>query len=178
MSLIWRERPDGCWHPVAIPSDAPLSCSELGKESIQLLRFGHGTERGVVLLARPGVWVRVNGQPVLGGVRVLEHQDEILLGSAQGRCFFSAEATPVVVPFRLDGNARPPSCPVCRGVIREGDLAVRCPGCSRWYHQLEAGEGQRAKHCWTYYPTCRFDGHPTSLDGTPVWRPELEETHD
>jgi hypothetical protein len=110
---------------------------------------------------------------VLGGLRVLEHKDEILVGSA--RLFFSAESAPVVVAFHLEAGAKAPTCPVCRGPLKDGDQAVRCPGCSRWYHQLDAVEGRPAKHCWTYAETCLCQ-HPRTLSGELLWRPELEET--
>lgn len=175
MSLIWRECDNG-WE--AAPSrDGRIDGSDLGEDGVRLLGFGQGAERGVVLLAALGSWVRVNGQPVLGGLRILEHKDEILLGQGRRRFYYSSERKPVVVPFALVGGERLPTCPVCRGPIKEGELAVCCPGCARWHHQSDGSDGGKAKACWTYNPTCRFDNHPTDLDGGPVWRPELEECH-
>jgi hypothetical protein len=142
-------------------------------------RFGRGAERGVALLAAADVRIWVNGLPVLGGLRVLEHKDEILFGN--GRFYYSAEATPVVATFRGQAGVRVPSCPICRGPLKDGDTAVQCPGCGRWFHQAAeeiphpSGSPVRAKTCWTYGPSCRFCGHPTPLNGEPVWRPEMEE---
>jgi hypothetical protein len=114
------------------------------------------------------VWVRVNGLPVLGGLRLLGHKDEVLAEGA--RFFFSVESAPEVVVFQLPPGGRAPICPVCRGPVREGAQVVQCPGCSRWFHQLEA------KPCWTYAPACRFCNHPTPLVAGSAWRPDREES--
>jgi hypothetical protein len=119
--------------------------------------------------------VRVNGQAILGGVRVLEHKDEVLL--AETRLYFSMETAPVTTAYRLSEDGRPPICPICRGPICDGMRAVQCPGCGRWFHQLDAAGDRLAKSCWTYAPTCRFCSHPTAFDAVAAWRPEKEETH-
>jgi hypothetical protein len=168
MSRLWREVAGAGWLPL------PFGGDSLG-ENVRVVSFGRGAEGGVGLLVRPGVTLRVNGLPVLGGFRLLEHKDEILVGST--RVFFSAEATPERATFRLQGEGRRPTCPVCRGPIKDGEEAVQCPGCGRWFHQLEGSDGQRAKTCWTYSESCRFCNHPTALTGEPVWRPEMEEGH-
>jgi hypothetical protein len=173
VSCVWRERPDRTWQALTIPAGRPLAGTELGEPGIQLC--GLGAERGAALLVRPGVWVRVNGQPVLGGLRVLEHKDEILL--AETRLFFSGESTPTVVPFRAVEGGRAPICPICRGPIKDGLQAVQCPGCGRWFHQTEALDGRPAKPCWTYAPTCRFCSHPTSFGAEAAWTPEKEDAH-
>jgi len=128
-----------------------------------------------VVLPR-GVVARVNGRPVLGGLRVLEHKDEVTLGPL--RLFYSAESTPVVIVFQPPEGARLPTCPLCRGPVRAGDQAVQCPGCGRWFHQTNAADGKPAKNCWTYAPTCRFCNHPTALGGDAGWRPEREDAHE
>lgn len=130
-------------------------------------------KQGAALFTRKGVHVRVNGEPVLGGLRVLEHKDEVLVGSE--RLFYSAEVTPLVVTFRPDAGERIPVCPVCRGPVRDGMQAVECPGCGRWFHQRPVSGDQPAKPCWTYAPTCRFCNHPTPLDVSAAWKPGPEE---
>jgi hypothetical protein len=130
--------------------------------------------RGAALLVRPGVRVRVNGEPVLGGLRLLEHKDEILVGST--RLFFSVESAPLVTLFQPSGGERVPVCPICRGPVREGVQAVECPGCGRWFHQTEATTDRPAKPCWTYASTCRFCNHPTSFAADAEWRPDREES--
>lgn len=165
MSNIWREAPDHGWE--AIPLGGGVE-----QAGIRFVPLGQG---GVGLIASAGVPVRVNGQPVPGGFRVLEHRDEILVGAA--RYFFSAQSVPVLTVFRHAEGARLPTCPVCRGPIRDGDQAVCCPGCGRWFHQLDAAGERREKHCWTYAPTCRFCSQPTTLTEDALWRPEKEEAH-
>jgi hypothetical protein len=144
-----------------------LPGEELGVGGIALYGLGQGGERGVALFVLPGVWARVNGEPVLGGLRLLGHRDEILVEDA--RLFFSLELTPEVTVFRLVAGERAPTCPVCRGPVKDENEAVRCPGCGRWFHQAAA------RSCWTYAPACRFCDHPTPLTGAAAWRPELEE---
>lgn len=170
MSSLWREVP-GAWEAVPVCADG----LDLSAGGVRLVRFGEGAEGGVALLSRPGVHVRINGLPILGGLAVLQHRDEILIDT--NRFCFSAQTRPAVVGFHLEAGARRPTCPVCRGAIHDDELAVRCPGCGRWYHQVEAGDGRRARTCWTYAATCRFDQHPTSLSGEAAWRPEQEEEH-
>jgi hypothetical protein len=104
---------------------------------------------------------------------VLQHKDEILAGRA--RLFYSAESRPEVVTFRAEQGERRRTCPVCRGPIRDGELAVRCPGCQRWYHEIPESAGKPPKKCWSYSPTCSFCRHPTALSGDAVWHPEMEE---
>lgn len=171
MSSLWREVPGSDWESVPVCADG----LDLAHGTVRLVRFGEGAEGGVALLARPGIHVRVNGLPVLGGLAVLQHRDEVLIETE--RFCFSAQTRPVVTAFCLEAGTRRPTCPVCRGAINDGDAAVRCPSCGRWYHQVEAGEGSRARTCWTYAATCRFDQHPTSLSGEVSWHPEQEEAH-
>jgi hypothetical protein len=175
MATVWREAEGRRWEAVTVPDGRPLDGAELGIPGIQVFRFGQGADRGVALLARPGTAVLVNGGPLLGGFGVLEHRDEVLVG--RRRLFFSTESTPAVVVFRAQAGARPCTCPVCRGAIKDGDTAVQCPGCARWFHQLEPAEGRPARRCWTFAAGCRICNHPTALTGEPSWRPENEEAH-
>jgi hypothetical protein len=171
MASLWREVPGEGWKAFPATEGIP-------GEGIGLISLGRGAGGGIGLLARAGTPVRVNGLPVAAGFRVLEHRDEILIGRT--RLFFSAESTPVQVEFRQPAGTRPPTCPVCRGPIRDGDQAVRCPGpgCGLWYHQQGAAGERRAKPCWTYAQNCRFCNHPTALSGKPGWRPEMEEANE
>ncbi len=170
MSSVWRPVAGG-WQPMTIPEGG----AGLEVDGVRLVGFGTGAERGAALLMPPGATARVNGRPVLGGLCLLEHRDEVILG--RSRFFFSSESAPVVAVFRREDGARSPTCPLCRGPVRDGDRAVRCPGCGRWFHQADAAEGRPAKPCWTYAPTCRFCNHPTALAGAAGWRPETEEGH-
>ena len=149
MSTIWREQSPGEWR----------ATRRIDHEGVGLVEV----PGGAVLLVRDGVRVRVNGEPVPGGVRVLDHRDEILVGG--DRLLFSAQTAPLVTAFASEPDQRLPVCAVCRGPVREGMRAVACPGCGRWFHQLDD------KPCWTYAPTCRFCQHPTPLDEAATWRP-------
>ncbi len=172
MSTLWTEQPGGSWSALPLPAEreSPL----LLETGVAVLHQRHGMESTTALLVRAGQPVRVNGLPVPGGFRVLHHRDEILLG--RSRYCYSAESTPVCQPFQLSSAGRRPSCPVCRGPLQDGDVAVQCPGCGRWHHQIAATETRRARTCWTYTPECRFCRHPTSLSGEPVWTPAQEES--
>jgi hypothetical protein len=169
MSCVWQERQPGQWDARAVLPGVLLPGQALGIAGVALLGLSGGA---AALLVQPGVWVRVNGEPVLGGMRLLEHTDEILAPGA--RLCFSQQTAPVVVRFLPAEGQRLPVCPVCRGPIRELMQAVQCPGCGRWFHQLDADGERPAKPCWTYAPTCRFCNHPTSFAAEDVWRPDRE----
>lgn len=163
MSCLWIEAAAGQWTPWTLPVGKPLAGEDLGVPGIALLVL---PRQGAVLLVRPEVWVRVNGEPVLGGMRLIEHKDEVLAGDI--RLVYSQQGIPAVVAF-AGAAQRLPTCPICRGPVRDASLSVQCPGCGRWFHQ----EG--AKTCWSYAPTCRFCNHPTAFDDESAWRPDREE---
>jgi hypothetical protein len=129
----------------------------------------------MVLIVPVDVRAFVNGVLVPGGFRVLAHGDEIL--AAGKRYSFSDESLPAVTVYREVAGVRAPSCPVCRGPIKDGQDAVRCPRCAHWFHQIDGAGGRPAKPCWIYAETCRICGHPTSLSGESVWRPDMEEDY-
>jgi hypothetical protein len=175
MSSLWQENAEHRWQSVAVHSSTTLDGSAIGVPGIAIYGLTQSPQRGALLMAQPGVWVRVNGLPLLGGARVLEHTDEILVGNV--RLCFSAESTPVLATYKVPEGGRPAVCPICRGPIRDGMTAVECPGCGRWFHQLPAADGRPAKPCWTYAPTCRFCNHPTAFGTEAVWRPDQEDAH-
>jgi hypothetical protein len=141
---------------------------------LQIVPFRDGGRDQHALIGPPRCRIRVNGALVVGGVHVLDHKDELVIGAEQ--IFFSAESTPVVEIYQHGNDAaRRPRCPVCRAAIEEGDSIVRCPGCSRIHHQIPARGGRPEKPCWTYSPQCRFCEHPTSLSGQPGWQPDEHE---
>jgi hypothetical protein len=175
MSTLWQETTGHDWQSIPVRSGATLDGDQIGVPGIALFGLTQGAQRGALLMVRPGVWVRVNGLPVLGGARVLEHKDEVLVGSV--RLCFSAESAPVLKIYKVPEGGRASVCPICRGPIKDGMTAVQCPGCGRWFHQLEAADGKPAKPCWTYAPTCRFCGHPTAFGTEAAWRPDQEDSH-
>jgi hypothetical protein len=163
MSSLWLEHRPKEWRSLTVPSGQLLTGRGVGLPGVGVL----GLPGRAVLFVHAGTFARVNGEPVVGGMRVLEHRDEVLTEAA--RCFFSGESAPVVTPFVLGPGGRVPTCPVCRGPVREGMLAVACPGCGRRAHQLEG------RACWSYAPTCRFCNHPTSFAAEATWRPDVED---
>ena len=94
MSSVWREAGGGEWQPLTLPEARGAGDRGLEVDGLRFLRFGAGNERGAALLLPPGALARVNGRPVLGGLRVLEHKDEVTFG--RSRLFYSAESTPVL----------------------------------------------------------------------------------
>ncbi len=175
MSSFWFSSSLGgatAWHSVAIAEPVVDLAPPLGLARA-LARFGdRGGSHGVALLVRDGLSIWVNGHPVLGGLKILAHRDELL--AADGRTFYySDESTPVVCPFALQTGTRRPRCAVCRQSVEDGQLVVACPRCGRVFHQIPPRDAQQAKHCWTYTPQC-LCGHPTSMDAGATWHPEKE----
>ena len=185
MASVWCQKapaPEGdagstTWEPVPLRfrSEPGAVRSSVRIDDLAFLEFGPATEREIVLIVPVGVRAFVNGLPVPGGLRVLAHGHEIL--AAGKRYSFSDESLPVVAVFRVGAGERTPTCPVCRGPIKDGENAVRCPRCSHWFYQVDGAEGKPAKPCWTYAESCRICSHPTSLSGDSVWRPDMEEAH-
>lgn len=157
--MIWHLCPDGQWKQASFDevSDA--------EPSIDLLPSGNS----VGLLVRDESMTRVNGRRVRGGLVMLHHRDEIQTG--RNTFYYSSHALPEVAVYRLSGS-RPANCPICRGSLEEGVMAVRCPGCHRWFHQIPSRGDHRGLNCWTYSEKCRFCGHPTDLTGRQLWRPD------
>jgi hypothetical protein len=139
---------------------------------VAVATFGSGGDVGAALLSADDVAVWVNGERVLGGLKVLLHRDEILVGGEL--YYYSAQSRPVVAAFALVEGQRRPRCGVCRMAIEDGQAAVCCPQCGRVYHQIEAAGEQAAKLCWTYRPAC-LCAHPTGLGEDDAWRPDKEE---
>ena len=166
MAVLWRER-EGAWRAMPL-----AEAGGLADAGVNLVKYGGAG--GVALVAPVHVRVWVNGQPMIGGLRVLTHRDELLLAEGE-RVYYSAESRPTIEPYSASAEGRPVRCPVCRDHLVEGVAAVRCPGCGRWFHQIDKAPGQPGRPCWTYADKCRFCGHPTTLSGEDVWRPEEEK---
>src|SRR5262245_22114601 len=113
MSCVWQEIPGQPWRAVPVLAGKTLRREDFGLPGLALFGLAQGSERGALLMVRPGLWVRVNGLPVLGGLRVLEHKDEVLV--AGGRLYFSLETTPAMTTYRVPEGGRAAVCPICRG---------------------------------------------------------------
>ena len=123
-----------------------------------------GVSPSWTLLRGRGAALRVNGQPLVLGIRALRDRDEISI--AGQRCFFSVEALANIVAF--PGLAQPVCCPRCKQNVEVGQLAVACPHCRAWHHQSET------LPCWSYAPTCALcQIQATALDAGYSWTPEM-----
>ena len=97
------------------------------------------------------------------GIVALSDRDEIR--PADGLpLFFSTETLARVEPFPASGARG--FCPRCKQHIEPGTPAVRCPGCSLWYHMSDEFP------CWTYAPQCSACPQETALDADFRWTPE------
>lgn len=166
MSLTWKRETDGF-----VP--APPESLQVSEHAFCIVEFFLGPRREAALITVEGIRARVNGSLVVGGFRVLQHKDEVRIGSTQ--LFYSAESVPVLEVYQHEGSTRRPRCPVCRAEIHDGQTFVRCPCCSRLHHQIDATDDSPGMPCWTYSPACRFCEHPTSMSGEPTWRPDEED---
>jgi hypothetical protein len=138
-----------------------------GSERVLVLRASaNGKEQWVLVSAGKSHEIRINGTPLLAGMRVLRNRDEILFNGE--RMFFSTERLARVVPF--PGAGKPVFCARCKTEIAEGSPAVRCPNpkCGVWHHQAPEHE----LPCWTYNDVCAMCDQPTDLDVGFRWSPE------
>jgi hypothetical protein len=132
-----------------------------------LLRGGDGLAGEWCLLSSSAS--RVNGEPLVLGVRVLENRDEIRFAGG-ARVYFSTEQ--VARPERFSGAGRRIVCPRCSCEIAAGDLVVRCPqpSCRLLHHHHEIEQDS----CWLSAPACARDGcaQKTSFEVETRWTPE------
>jgi hypothetical protein len=176
MSRLFRHRPEppatgSRWEP--IPLAAPVLRIPVGEGELAFAALGALTERSALLLATTGLRVLVNGLPLLGGLKVLDHRDELASGGA--RFIYSDESLPEITTYSAEAGRREIRCSLCRGVLEEGTAVVRCPRCGRLFHQADSSPEAPERHCYTYAEHCRHCGHPTSLAGELLWSPDQEE---
>ena len=140
---------DEAGEPRALPLDGPLGPGA----AIAAAREAEGDTW--VLIANPECRTLVNGRVSHTGLRVLRGGDEIR--THDGTTFvFSNERRVEIVPF--PGADRPVRCGRCTTELEAGSPAVRCPGCSSWYH--EHGDF----NCWSSVPFCQVCGHRAPAD--------------
>lgn len=158
----WQARPLAPGERLVFPLPAASSSQAQFLVSAQLLCTKPANAREAwALVVRPGL-VRVNGQALWLGLRVLRDRDEVQL-PGQGSVFFSTESLAKVEGF--PGATKPVFCPRCRDKIETG-LAVKCPACGVWHHQLPD------RPCWTYSETCALCPQPSALSTGFQWTPE------
>jgi len=134
-----------------------------GSVVAHILRLGDRQNERWVLQSPIGEEMRVNGFPLVAGIRVLEDLDE-LRTRATGRIYFSIERKPRVEPF--PGREEVTTCARCKGTIVKGDPSVQCPQCNTWHH-----EGTEMP-CWSYAEKCALCDQLTRLDTDFRWTPE------
>ncbi len=140
------------------------------QEVVRLVRFKSGAGESWQLVAGRDAAVRVNGEPLLVGIRTLRDRDAIAVNG--GDCvFFSTERLARVESF--EAGAGTSSCARCKQVIDSGHPVVRCPACGVAHHQHEKAE----LPCWTGYedrpfPTCANCDHPATVTAEFTWNPD------
>ncbi len=162
---------NGCLSSLPLARNSVLDAASFGQAGWCLVPLAD--KPGFALLTRPHLSARVNGEPV-GTVVVLEHRDEVRIA---GQCWcFSQHSRPQISLFHPEVGRRPRKCALCSVVLQDGDMVVVCPGCGRFYHQLDATADTEAKHCFTFQAQCRHAdcAHPTDLSGSGGWQPELD----
>jgi hypothetical protein len=164
MAHLWQNQ-NGTWLPVPL-TDPAVGLSVEGElrpvkpEDTAPVRL-YQAKLDWVLLALCGTRVRINGDPLALGIRVLADRDEIGFGGI--RAYFSTERLARIEPFPdLPGIF----CVRCKRPIEpNGTPAVQCPSCNRWHHERTDSK------CWTYGKTCTLCPHPTGLDLGYLWEP-------
>ncbi len=121
--------------------------------------------------------LRVNGERVLGGARILEDRDEIRLGEL--RLFLSSEG--VAFEERYVASDRSVACPRCTVEIENDALVVRCPRCGLYHHHVSTPGAESADDpdaedsCWwndSVCAGCREQSTRLGHDGR--WSPDAE----
>ncbi len=152
MAHLWVQGIDGDWATAQLTDNA-YHLSEGGLSAVEetairqprsrfamLVRKAAGREDHWTLLSNGSSRVRVNGSPVVLGMRVLDDHDEIVVqdapSSGGGRCFFSTEQLAEAKPF--PGTEQPVHCPRCKQAIQKGDSARQ----DRFEERDDGGHGQ------------------------------------
>jgi hypothetical protein len=157
MAHLWMadRSASGGWMPQTLDANVVVLAG-----SARVLRHASADAIEWVLVGPPSL--RVNGQPLDAGIRLLRDRDELRTGAV--RTFFSTESLAVVEAF--PGDQRPTFCPRCKLAIEPGTPAVRCPQCRVWHHQSDD------MPCWLYAERCTLCDQPTTLDAGFHWSPE------
>lgn len=131
-----------------------------------IMRFSDRNDKTAWVLFSSGGVVRVNGLSIPGGIHLLEHRDEVVVG-AENRFVFSTETVAEVRPFRGDNvEGEEVKCGRCTLKLEEGQDSTRCPGCNSVFHEMEG------KNCFTYSRECPNCRHSTELGGGFKWMPD------
>ncbi len=153
---------------------APVKLSRhfLAQSGIMLLRESSAAGEDIlVLIIHPAAnhKLRINGDPVFAGIRILRDRDEILISHAHGdsqRLYFSSEHKATIE--RFDGSDHDVPCMRCHQGISPGSLVVRCPSCGALHHETADVP------CYSYSENCANGvcSHSTNMDGEFSWSPD------
>src|SRR5688572_7910219 len=100
MSVLWQKElgDNPTWKSLPVNHCAAPGTDD-ASPPFHLRQFGQGTDAVVALLAPWELPVFINGDSLIGGLRILQHQDEILAGLQ--RYYYSAESRPLVSIYQL-----------------------------------------------------------------------------
>lgn len=110
--------------------------------------------------------LRLNGRQLFAH-RLLRDRDEIALHcpTGTGTVFFTEESLPRVVTFKSSPGGGPAAfCFRCKTKVEDEQLAVLCPRCKFWYHEMPK------RSCWSYDKECAGCHRTTAMDY--AWKPE------
>jgi hypothetical protein len=135
-------------------SDSPVKIrrSFLDRPAAVLLKAktDHGADVFALLTpAEAQHQVRINGSPVLAGIRILQDRDEVVVRNCEGgshRLYFSDEKIARIEQLKEQDHTV--SCARCTKQINPGDQTVTCPACNAVHHQSDELK------CWTYADKC------------------------
>jgi Zn finger protein HypA/HybF involved in hydrogenase expression len=175
MAHLWFRDDDNIWvvmplngRPVDVSVYPPRVMQEdfrLGRGAPAVLIRSSAGDPVWALVATGDADVRVNGFAPIAGLRVIQDRDEIRTALSEP-LFFSTETLARVEEFAATERAI--FCGRCRLPIQDKQMAVRCPKCGIWYHQMP----EENSPCWTYAPNCGFCTQSTALDEGFNWVPE------
>ena len=175
MPHLWLKNVSDEWAVLPLEADAfalttnpprPVPNGRVLDESVSqvvLLCDRRGAEASWVLISGREREVRLNGVPLMLGVRVVADRDEIFVAGV-GKLYFSTESLARAASF--PGAEQTLYCPRCKQAVEQETQAVRCPQCRVWYHHSED------LPCWSYTETCALCPQPTALDAGYRWTPE------
>ena len=174
MAHLWFRDEDDVWSAMSLDERAVdisvrpprFLAGELHASAdapVAVIRAQAGAASVWVLLVAEDGGVRVNGHPAVAGLRVLQDRDEIRAWPNEA-LYFSTETLAHAEEFTAARNII--YCGRCRQPLQNGQMAVRCPHCSIWYHENEK------LPCWTYSSTCGFCPQGTALAAGYSWVPE------
>jgi len=162
--------------PPAAVTVAPLGSHPARCACASAYLSGASSPSGTVwCLIAAAAAVRVNGEALPAGARLLDDRDEILLGAR--RLVLSTER--VARMERYVAGDRAIACPRCGGQLETGDPIVRCPRCRMAHHHemvpgaVRAGDPDAGESCWLHDVTCAAcKEQSTDLGRDRRWTPD------